>query len=831
MKSSAKLEILRMVEAGELLPHEALLKIKELVRLEKVKVGIDVSEKYRQNVTLEKLIEEELVIGITKILKVPQDRIYIDCNLKDFGFDSITFTGFSNYITEKFNIELTPNVFLENETVQELSNYLLNEYSDELVERFKTIENGCVNKESVIEKKDQNLWKISSSDELNLEFWKKDIRNISEDIKYDSMTNLEFKNRDKKYLHLLVNTSINRKMEVVVAGKGRTKLIVGGVGMATPMVLKQVEYFSKNNQVVVIHNPGCGLSEDIDDYSLEARVTIVVDVLKKLDVIEPIDFIGISWGGMIGQLMSVYHSEKIAKLILISSIFEIANENPNINADEAMKNDLANSNAKSECYELLEQGKCINSKIFAKYLEYYLPGSDKSYTTLDYLEKISVPVLVMYGNRDTIIQPSQSKLISNKVQNSTLFKIEDGGHFIFLTHHDILNDKIELFTREKSCESSSTYAIGKKETWIKHIERWENELNIKGIEEYDGLEGMLNELCTCYAYTYLKENGINTNIGNVYNIEALVEQFKILKSHKRLFYRMIDMLVEDKVVRIQDRMIQFIKEPALVNSAEILKNECIVNYSEFRGLIEFLNHCCSNYKKALSGQIAPISVIFPKGQSDALEKSNNTTIEYGKERLYAKVVNDVLKTITQEKKETIKILEVGGGTGLLTRHLLEITAKANVEYYFTDISDYFIKKAKEVEGFNNIKFKLFDISKNPVEQGIGKKSFDIILGLNVVHATPNISKTVGNLKTLLTNDGALILIEASKKLRWVDMVWGLTEGWWCFEDTDVRKSSPIMNIYDWEKIFEEQKFSDVKAYPESAEKRFDTNCALLVALN
>lgn len=71
--------------------------------------------------------------------------------------------------------------------------------------------------------------------------------------------------------------------------------------MASPMILHQLDYFSSRCRVISIHNPGCGLSEDIDNYSLEHRVEVIAEVLDNLGVSGPVDFVGISWGDSSGK--------------------------------------------------------------------------------------------------------------------------------------------------------------------------------------------------------------------------------------------------------------------------------------------------------------------------------------------------------------------------------------------------------------------------------------------------------------------------------------------------------------------------------------------------
>ena len=51
--------------------------------------------------------------------------------------------------------------------------------------------------------------------------------------------------------------------------------------------------------------------------------------------------------------------------------------------------------------------------------------------------------------------------------------------------------------------------------------------------------------------------------------------------------------------------------------------------------------------------------------------------------------------------------------------------------------------------------------RDPQAQGYPRESFDIVLGYNVVHATPHIEETVGHLRNLLAPGGLLVIRTAA----------------------------------------------------------------------
>ena len=60
------------------------------------------------------------------------------------------------------------------------------------------------------------------------------------------------------------------------------------------------------------------------------------------------------------------------------------------------------------------------------------------------------------------------------------------------------------------------------------------------------------------------------------------------------------------------------------------------------------------------------------------------------------IIGELVKSFLQDTKEkTIRVLEVGGGYGTGTTHVLPHLPVAQTSYVFTDISGFFLQKARE----------------------------------------------------------------------------------------------------------------------------------------
>lgn len=155
------------------------------------------------------------------------------------------------------------------------------------------------------------------------------------------------------------------------------------------------------------------------------------------------------------------------------------------------------------------------------------------------------------------------------------------------------------------------------------------------------------------------------------------------------------------------------------------------------------------------------------------------------------------------------ILEVGAGTGATTRAVLHaLPGSVKVDYLFTDVSDGFLTAAADTFADHNVRFARFDLERDPSLQGIKTQSFDAVLAANVIHATQDVSATLEMVHQVLMPGGLLALVESTYRQDWWDIVFGLTEGWWRFEDIDLRPEHALLDVPHWQEILTKNGFGD-----------------------
>ena len=93
-----------------------------------------------------------------------------------------------------------------------------------------------------------------------------------------------------------------------------------------------------------------------------------------------------------------------------------------------------------------------------------------------------------------------------------------------------------------------------------------------------------------------------------------------------------------------------------------------------------------------------------------------------------------------------------------------------------------------------MRYATLDVEQSPPAAHLAQ--YHVVISTNCVHATRNATSSLSNLRSMLRPEGFLALVEFTNGLYWFDLVYGLLDGWWVFEDG---RKHELADTSFWEK--------------------------------
>ncbi|OMF38995.1 SDR family NAD(P)-dependent oxidoreductase, partial [Paenibacillus peoriae] len=219
----------------------------------------------------------------------------------------------------------------------------------------------------------------------------------------------------------------------------------------------------------------------------------------------------------------------------------------------------------------------------------------------------------------------------------------------------------------------------------------------------------------------------------------------------------------------------------------------------------------------LTGKIPATDIIFPNSSMKLVEGiyKNSPAADYFNEVLGDIVVSYLNERIKHDPSVPIRIIEIGAGTGgtsALVFQKLEPYREYIQEYCYTDKSRAFLLHAQKEYGPKNpyLTYQIFNVEESAQGQDIDTGGYDIAIATNVLHATRNIRQTLRNVKVALRENGLILINEISGNSLLNHLSFGLLEGWWLYNDPELRiPGSPGVYPQSWQKVLEMEGFRSV----------------------
>jgi acyl transferase domain-containing protein/acyl carrier protein len=256
------------------------------------------------------------------------------------------------------------------------------------------------------------------------------------------------------------------------------------------------------------------------------------------------------------------------------------------------------------------------------------------------------------------------------------------------------------------------------------------------------------------------------------------------------------------------RMGEMVEDAGSIDDTESL-DALVARYPAAEHEFRILERCTEALPDVVRGQRDPLEVLFPADGAISVAHLYGESLAA---RLMNGVLDQVFRLVSRDAPSPLRVIEIGSGTGGTTASILSALKAAALQpdYLFTDVSPVFLSQARaRFPETPFLRTGRLDIALPPIDQGFRAEAHDVVIAANVLHATPDLGRSLDHAAQLLAPGGLLVLQEWTGSVAALDLIFGLTQGWWRFADRDVRASHPLISAKRWRTLLDRHGFEDV----------------------
>ncbi|HET7695304.1 MAG TPA: SDR family NAD(P)-dependent oxidoreductase [Vicinamibacterales bacterium] len=330
------------------------------------------------------------------------------------------------------------------------------------------------------------------------------------------------------------------------------------------------------------------------------------------------------------------------------------------------------------------------------------------------------------------------------------------------------------------------------------------------LHTYDGKWRALEELTTAYIVNAFVALGAFTRAGDRQDQDTLIERFAVTPTYRKLLGRWLSRLALEGLLRADGAA--FVADAPLPRRDVDALWAAAADLADVPFLKEYIQRSGGALAAVITGKASSVETLFPDGRLDIAEGLYERSAP-------SRYINGLARSavaafVNARRGRTINLLELGAGTGGTTSSMLPALPAGGAQYWFTDVSDFFLKRAEgKFAAFDFVRYGLLNIEEEPQGQGYPAHFFDVVLAANVLHATSDLRRTIAHARSLIAPGGILVLCEDTSYHSFFDITIALMDGWQRFGD-DLRGDHPLVAAETWKQALADGGFDLAVAYPE-----------------
>lgn len=236
-------------------------------------------------------------------------------------------------------------------------------------------------------------------------------------------------------------------------------LLMNGIGASLEVLQPFVDALDRRRTVVRFDVPGVGGSpRPVVPYNLATFGPVVAGMLGRLGLDDPVDVLGLSWGGGLAQHFAVQHRRRVRRLVLAATgtgaLMVPAHPRvlgrmltPRRHRDPEYARSIA-----GEIYggtmradpDRAARALHSASRLGPRRGYYYQLAATTGWSSLPFLRLIRQPTLIVAGDDDPIVPAVNARIMARLIPDARLHLYE-GGHIALITEAPELAPVIEGF--------------------------------------------------------------------------------------------------------------------------------------------------------------------------------------------------------------------------------------------------------------------------------------------------------------------------------------------------------------------------------------------------
>jgi SAM-dependent methyltransferase len=260
-------------------------------------------------------------------------------------------------------------------------------------------------------------------------------------------------------------------------------------------------------------------------------------------------------------------------------------------------------------------------------------------------------------------------------------------------------------------------------------------------------------------------------------LASLIARVNVAPDAIYLVQRVLDILCEEGFARRTDNGIERLR-PCPPDESDRVQLQARAACPEAVAIFELIGRCREHAADFVTGKESGLASVFARGDFELWKRVHSVDKVMS---IYADLIAPMLEAVARPR---MRLLEVGGGVGAVLQRCLPTLERSGFDHYcFSDLGQSFVQAAQHrYGGDRRLNFARIDLDLPLRDQGLAPESFDVVIGVNVLHVAKRLSFSLRELLGVLKPHGHLILSEGSppdRFRRWrLDLVFAFLRGWW-----------------------------------------------------